>query len=216
VHEIDYYLHLVKDFADLPESERQPHAPPSDRARAETEPLIQDGLRMAGFAGSPPPLLGIGGAAAFGTAKRWLPERFADCARALRERHGLLPVLIGSQAEAEVSAEIAKQIGPPFIDLAGKGDIAALAAVLGMLRLFLTNDTGPMHLAAAQGTQVVAVFGSTNWKTTAPRGPRTRLVRIPTTCAPCLRRHCPIDHRCMTAVEVEPVLLAAEELLATE
>jgi heptosyltransferase-2 len=160
--------------------------------------------------------LGIGGAAAFGTAKRWLPERFADCARALRERHGLLPVLIGSQAEAEVSAEIAKQIGPPFIDLAGKGDIAALAAVLGMLRLFLTNDTGPMHLAAAQGTQVVAVFGSTNWKTTAPRGPRTRLVRIPTTCAPCLRRHCPIDHRCMTAVEVEPVLLAAEELLATE
>jgi heptosyltransferase-2 len=87
--------------------------------------------------------------------------------------------------------------------------------VLSRLRLLLTNDSGPMHVAAALGVPLVAVFGSTDWRETAPFSPASRLVREPTECAPCLLRECPIDHRCMTRVDVDRVAAAALELVAS-
>jgi lipopolysaccharide heptosyltransferase II len=86
--------------------------------------------------------------------------------------------------------------------------------VLSRLRLLVTGDSGPMHLAAALGTRVVAVFGPTDWRETAPVGPRARLVREAVHCAPCLLRECPIDHRCMRRVTVDRVLDEARGLLA--
>ena len=87
--------------------------------------------------------------------------------------------------------------------------------VLPRLRLLLTNDSGPMHLAAALGTPLVAVFGSTDWTETAPFAARARVVRADTECAPCLLRECPIDHRCMTRVDASRVASEALELLAS-
>ena len=86
--------------------------------------------------------------------------------------------------------------------------------MLKRLRLLLTNDSGPMHLAAALGTPLVAVFGSTDWTETAPVGGRSVLVREDVYCSPCLLRECPIDHRCMTRVGVDRVVEAALPLLA--
>jgi lipopolysaccharide heptosyltransferase II len=86
--------------------------------------------------------------------------------------------------------------------------------VLRELRLLLTNDSGPMHLAAALGTPLVAVFGSTDWTETAPVSDRARVVREETECAPCKLRECPIDHRCMERVAVDRVAATALELLA--
>ena len=87
--------------------------------------------------------------------------------------------------------------------------------MLSRLRLFLTNDSGPMHVAAALGVPLVAVFGSTDWTETAPFGATARLVREETPCAPCLLRECPIDHRCMTRVGIDRVATEALELLAS-
>ncbi|NUP88262.1 MAG: lipopolysaccharide heptosyltransferase II [Candidatus Sumerlaeia bacterium] len=212
-HEVDYYLHLLRGLTDFHEAARRPFVPPQPGAAEAALATVTELLRSDQIDAAAAPLLGIGAAAAFGTAKRWLPERFAACARALRERHGLIPVLLGSQTEADTTRELARLIGPPVADTAGRIGLAGLVGLLARVRLFLTNDSGPMHIAAAQNTPVVAIFGPTNWRTTAPLSPRARVVRHPVDCAPCLLRHCPIDHRCMQGVGVSRVLAAAEELL---
>lgn len=208
VHETEYHLHVVRGLVDTEAVERTPVLAVDPQAQAELERTLGALGVEAGAA-----LLAIGAGAAFGSAKRWPPARFAACARALRERHGLLPALIGSEGERDTTAEVARLVGEPVVDLAGRVDLAQLVALLGQARLFVTNDSGPMHIAAALGTPTVAIFGSTNWRTTGPLGPRATLVRTPVDCAPCLLRHCPIDHRCMERVSVERVLEAAEGLL---
>ena len=108
---------------------------------------------------------------------------------------------------------LAAAMQTPAKVLCGQTSLGELVGVLASLRLLLTNDSGPMHLAAALGTKVVAVFGSTNWRETAPFASRATLVREDVECAPCKLRECPIDHRCMTQVSVERVVAAAEGLL---
>ena len=98
--------------------------------------------------------------------------------------------------------------------LSGETTLAGLVGVLKQLRLLLTNDSGPMHLAAALGTPLVAVFGSTDWSETAPVGTRATLVREPVDCSPCMLRECPIDHRCMTRVDTSRVAEAALALVS--
>jgi heptosyltransferase-2 len=88
-----------------------------------------------------------------------------------------------------------------------------LPGLLRRARLVLTNDTGAMHVAAAVGSPLLAIFGPTDLDATGPLGPRCRAVRAPVPCSPCLLRECPIDHRCMTGIAVEEVVRAAEELL---
>jgi heptosyltransferase-2 len=97
--------------------------------------------------------------------------------------------------------------------LCGRTGLAELVGVLASLDVFVTNDSGPMHVAAALGTPLVAIFGSTDWRETAPFSPRSRLIREPVECAPCKLRECPIDHRCMRRVTVERVLSATDSLL---
>jgi heptosyltransferase-2 len=101
----------------------------------------------------------------------------------------------------------------PAIVLGGRTDIAMLPGLLRRARVLLTNDTGAMHVAAAVGTPVLALFGPTDVDATGPLGPRCRYVRTLVPCSPCLLRECPIDHRCMTGITVEEVVQAAEELL---
>src|SRR5207248_3357588 len=93
--------------------------------------------------------------------------------------------------------------------LSGRTSVRELMAVIKCCGLFVTNDTGPMHIAAAFGVPVVAVFGPTDFKTTWPAGSDHQIVRHLVECSPCLLRECPIDHRCMTGVTVEQVYEAA-------
>ena len=101
----------------------------------------------------------------------------------------------------------------PSRNLCGETSLPDLVGVLAELRLLLTNDSGPMHVAAALGTPLVAVFGSTDWRETAPFSERARVVREHVPCAPCLLRECPIDHRCMERVGVDAVVSASFSLL---
>jgi heptosyltransferase-2 len=149
----------------------------------------------------------------YGGAKRWPAERFAAVADALTERRGLRTVLIGSGGEAPVLRSVAQAMRTPALMLGGRTEIEALPGLLRRARLLVTNDTGAMHVAAAVGAPVLAIFGPTDLDATGPLGPRCRSVRAPVPCSPCLLRECPIDHRCMTGVTVDEVVRAAEELL---
>jgi heptosyltransferase-2 len=157
--------------------------------------------------------IGINPGAAYGSAKRWPPERFAAAAALVARRTGARVTIVGAAAERPLAEAIAERLGAGARVLCGETTLAELVGVLSQLDLLLTNDSGPMHLAAALGTPLVAVFGPTDWSETAPVSERARVVREETECAPCKLRDCPIDHRCMARVGVERVAAAALQLV---
>ena len=156
-------------------------------------------LRALGIAG---PVVGISPGASYGNAKRWLPERFAETAASLREFDASFLVFgsAGERAMCEVVAGHLAAAGLSVRNLAGETSLAGFIDLAAACRLFLTNDSGAMHVASAAGVPTIAVFGATDDTTTGPTGPLARVVRAHAECSPCLLRECPIDHRCMTRV----------------
>jgi heptosyltransferase-2 len=164
-----------------------------------------------GIAGAP---LGISPGAAYGNAKRWFPERFAEAAARFP---GVPVVIFGSSAERELCKAVAgplERAGMQVRNVAGETTLRAFVEMAAACRLFLTNDSGAMHVASALGLPTVAVFGATDDTTTGPTGSLARVVRNDAECSPCLLRECPIDHRCMERVTAEMVYSAACELTA--
>jgi heptosyltransferase-2 len=162
----------------------------------------------------PGPWIGLNPGAAYGSAKRWLPARYAAVGDVLGRRLGASVAILGGADERPLGLAIADAMRTPARVLCGDTTIPELVGVMSSLSLLVTNDSGPMHVGAALGVPLVAVFGPTDWQETAPRGARQRLVREPVACAPCLLRECPIDHRCMTGVSVDRVVQEAHDLLA--
>lgn len=166
--------------------------------------------------------VGINAGAEYGPAKRWPGESFAKCAASLLLESSCGLVLLGSCVDVETASFIADHAvavagGPQRIRiLAGKTSLKELCAVLKSCAVVLTNDTGPMHVAAAVGTPVVALFGSTAPEMTGPGlpdSPKVRIVRNPPRCAPCFLRECPIDLRCLTGIDPVVVTRAVLSLL---
>jgi heptosyltransferase-2 len=153
--------------------------------------------------------------ASYGAAKRWIPERFAAVADGLVREFGVRIVLTGGPGEIEIGRDIAQAMQSASLNLIGRTSVRELMAVLNHCRLVVSNDSGPMHIAAAFGVPLVAIFGPTDHTTTSPRADRCRIVRHPVDCAPCMLRECPIDHCCMTGISAEAVLAAARELWGT-
>ncbi|MGD0132908.1 MAG: lipopolysaccharide heptosyltransferase II [Bryobacteraceae bacterium] len=159
-------------------------------------------------------VIGVSPGAAYGTAKRWLPERFAEAAGALATARGASIALFGSKGERELCGEVAQLLnGHQVTNYAGQTTLAQFIDLASGCELFLTNDSGSMHIASALGVPTVAIFGPTDDSTTGPTGPNARVVRHPVDCSPCLLRECPIDHRCMTGVSAERVVQEALQLL---
>lgn len=164
--------------------------------------------------------IGISPGAAYGNAKRWLPERFAEagaqiCAKLSDSgsRPGVL--VFGSAAERPLCEQVAAAIeraGVPGINLAGETTLREFIELAAACRVFLTNDSGAMHVVSALAVPTVAIFGATDDTTTGPAGPFARVVREHAECSPCLLRECPIDHRCMTRVSAQTVAGAAVQL----
>jgi heptosyltransferase-2 len=152
---------------------------------------------------------GVSPGAAYGTAKRWLPERFAEAAAAL----GKPVALFGSADERAICAGIEAVLlerGIPAHNFAGQTSLREFIELAAACRVFLTNDSGAMHIASALGIPTVAIFGATDHVATGPTGPLAHIIRETVECSPCLLRECPIDHRCMTAVPSS--LVAAEAI----
>jgi heptosyltransferase-2 len=206
-HERFYYLELLRRAGLM---ERFP-----DTGAIRLEGVEQ--ARAAGAAhlarlGISGPAIGVSPGAAYGNAKRWLPERFAAVARTLAPSAVLLFGSAGEWPLCENVAEFLRRGGTEVRNLAGETTLGEFTDLVPACRLFLTNDSGAMHVASALGVPTVAVFGATDDTTTGPTGPLARVVREHAECSPCLLRECPIDHRCMTAVTVERTAAVALEL----
>lgn len=158
-------------------------------------------------------VIGVSPGAAYGSAKRWLPENFAAAAQQVARCLGGSVALFGSASERGLCASVARDIHVPVHNLAGETTLAEFIDLTAACRVFLTNDSGGMHVASALGVPTVAVFGATNDVTTGPTGPFSRVVRERVHCAPCLKRECPIDHRCMTRLHPDRVARVALELV---
>lgn len=164
---------------------------------------------------SPGPWVGVSPGAAFGTAKRWPAERFASAAADLARELGTGIAVFGSRAEASLAAEVAAHVGKRSVCLAGQTSLAEYLELASTCQLYLTNDSGSMHVASALGVPTVAVFGATDADATGPAAPWARIVRCHVECSPCMLRECPIEgHPCMAGVEAEMVVTEARSLLA--
>lgn len=148
-------------------------------------------------------------------ARRWPAARFASLADALARRHAAAIVLTGGPGEEPIAAEVAGLMEAPALNLAGRTSLGGLAALIARLDLFISNDTGPAHLARALDTPSVTIFGPAEFPRWAPLDPaRHRLERQPVRCNPCAHQECPLDHRCLRGVSTTRVLSAAEALLS--
>lgn len=158
-------------------------------------------------------LIGINPSAAYGPAKCWPKERYRELTKKL---HSTYPsayfFILGDRASHEICHEIAKDLGERVINLAGRTSLRELIALLARLNLFITNDSGPMHMAAAWKTPLIAIFGSTSDVATGPYKTGT-VIHKHVACSPCLKRVCPIDFRCMKSISVEEVFGEAVSLL---
>ncbi|MGO9371277.1 MAG: glycosyltransferase family 9 protein [Syntrophobacteraceae bacterium] len=125
-------------------------------------------------------------------------------------------LLVGGPGEAAIGSEIESQMRSKPLNMIGRTSVRQLMALLASVQLVITNDSGPMHIAAAFDRPIVALFGPTDHSTTSPLSSRFSLVRKETECAPCLKRQCPTDHRCMADISVNDVLHAVETLLKSD
>lgn len=210
-HEKFYYLELVRRAGWLDSIEDVRFIPlvvTLEANRRAAGILLNAGVRPNALR------VAIGAGASYGSAKCWPPSRFAEVANRLQSESDADVILFGTASEAAVSQAIATEMRRPPIDLTGKTAIAELPALLSQCHLFLGNDSGAMHVAAAVGLPVVAVFGPTDPLGTAPVTPRCTIVQEKPYCSPCFLRRCPTDHRCMKKVTADAVSAAVQSWLA--
>jgi heptosyltransferase-2 len=213
VHQAEYYLHLVRELGlgVRPGSHRgqTPHLQitPATRARADAF-LAQLGVDRSA------PLVGLAPGAAYGHAKRWPPKRVAELAARL-SAGGAACLLVGAEGDRAAGREIESMLpaGSRVFNVIGRTDLRLFAGLLASCQAFVSNDSGAMHLAAAAGVPVVAIFGPTDERVTAPLGNHDVIVHQ-VFCRPCMLRDCPIDHRCMRRIGVDTVFDAVTRRLA--
>jgi len=196
-HEKFYYLELLRRVGWLDAFRDDAHIElrVSDAARQRgMQTLVEAGARVNARR------IAVGAGASYGSAKCWPPERFAKALNEFSSHADVDVILFGTAAEAAVSEAIARDLCRSPINLTGKTSIADLPGLLSQCHLFLGNDSGAMHVAAAVGLPIVAVFGPTDPFGTAPVTPRATIVQQKPYCSPCFLRRCPTDHRCMLTI----------------
>ncbi len=206
-HRMYYYLHLIEPLGNYP----SPPLFPSLSLNGTQEMWAEAFLSRHRLKGRL--LIGLNPGATYGEAKCWPPERFAELGRRLIQDNRASILIFGSSRPQEkaLNAAIAGGIGEGCLNLSGETSLLQLAALLRHCRLLVTNDTGTMHVAAAVGTRVIAIFGPTDPRTTSPLGEGHVVIRKEVPCSPCLKRVCPEDHRCMELISVANVFKAAQE-----
>ncbi|HET7853719.1 MAG TPA: lipopolysaccharide heptosyltransferase II [Candidatus Methylomirabilis sp.] len=200
LHHVDYYRALLGALT-WDRGDREPTLFLSSGTEDKAKALLEDeGV------GPQETLVAFNPGSTYGSAKRWPADRYAALADRLIADLGVKVLLTGAKTDGRVAGAVRSVARYPerVIDLTGRTDIPLFAAVLKRCTVFVTNDTGAMHIGAAIGVPVVAIFGPTDPRTTSPVG-RHVLLRHRVPCSPCLLRECPIDHRCMTGISVDHV-----------
>ncbi len=215
LHQVAYYQRLVAALG----CANGPSAP----SIVVSDDIRQAGgrrLASAGWDGATP-IVALAPGAAYGSAKRWPAEYFGELASTLAQ-DGVQSVVVGSAADRAAAAQVAsayaaraeeRRARPPLLDMTGHTDLPALAGVLVHCRTLVTNDSGAMHVAAAAGVAVTAVFGPTRDRETRPVGERHVVLTHDVWCRPCMLRECPLDHRCMRGLDPSAVATSARRVL---
>jgi len=207
-HEVEYYLCLL-DGLGIPRP-----VPAALKLAVTEEEREAMATRLASLGiGRGASILTINPGATYGSAKRWYPDRFAAVADTLSGEWDAAVVVVGSTAEAPLAGEIEAAMRNPPVNLAGKTTVRELMALLSLSSFLVTNDSGPMHIGAALGVPLVAIFGPTDWRRTSPWSGRAKIVRVEIDCSPCRLRVCDRGHECMLGVTPEMVVDAARQLL---
>ncbi len=204
-HLVETYK-MILDPLGIPVSETKPRIYLTSKEIADAKTL----LKQLGITPEHA-LVGINPGAAYGSAKCWLPERFREVTKRLLKLDNVRIIYFGDQPSMPLVKEICQDLPSPVINLAGLTSLRELAALIKCCKIVLTNDSGPMHIAAAVGTPLVALFGSTNETATGPYKAGT-VINKHVSCSPCYRRECPIDFRCMKRIETDEVY---DEILRT-
>lgn len=205
---VEYYMRLLEPFADISGLPRIMKLYPDDAAKEAARRILMengwDGKRR---------LAGVNPFAFQWDTKRWLPERFAETADRLTEKYEVQCVFASVAKDRPLMDQIKGMCRQPVIDLVGKVPLNILPAFMEHLALFITNDSGLMHVAAAVDIPIVAIFGSTDWQRTAPWSQKATLIRRQQDHAPCMKPVCSREFRCMKEITVDEVLAAAEAVI---
>jgi len=215
LHHIDYYLNLLSK-AGLPAAKSMPWIYLQLEERLRARDMVGDLKR---------PVVAINPGAAYGSSKRWHPERFAGVAMKVINDLGGSVLILGGPSEAPIADEICEVLNGSLspesysrrvLSVAGKTDLRQLAALISECDLLVTNDSGPMHVGYAVGTPLVAVFGSTSSDHTGPVGQGDRVVKKDVECAPCYKRTCKRgDLKCMDLIAADEVFEAVRSSVST-
>ena len=207
-HQLFYYMHIIEEMCGKPAAREQLVLKPGDLEREEVKRM----LALAGLDRGQP-LIGIAPGSINSNAKRWPVERYAALADKLAHETHAEVLVLGSMKEADVLDRMEKKCQAKVHNMKGKLSLGQLIALVERLSGLICNDSGAMHIGAALGTPTVAVFGPTESSTTYPFSKASKIVYKPVECAPCMLRDCPIDHKCMTGVEVDAVFDALKQLV---
>ncbi len=207
-HQVYYYLDLIEKLG----LKMDGHTPKLYLLREEInsawELLNKFGIKKGDI------IVGINPGAQYGIAKRWHPERFGQAADRLAKKTGAKVIVFGGHSETDTAGVVQASMKEHAVNLAGKTSLRELMALIKTCSVFITNDSGPMHIAAALDVPTVAVFGSTDPAATGPFNKKSVVVREPVTCSPCFKRTCPYKHyACLERITAARVFKAAEELL---
>jgi heptosyltransferase-2 len=200
-HQIHEYLHLVAALGANPE--------PLSPKLVVTPEEVETVKKKFGLETVMRPIFGLNPGAEYGPAKRWPAEKFSAAAKEIQSHTNCLWLIFGGKNDAAAADQIGKDLN--HHNLADKTSLRELMALLKLCRVLLTNDTGPMHVAAALGTPVVVPFGSTSPELTGPvaaEGTRHQIIKSDAPCSPCFLRECPIDFRCLNGISSAQVAAA--------
>lgn len=207
IHQVQCYLHLISELG-LQTSPPELRLPLTQEDRQEAENLL-----FSLHVDTKKPLVILNPGAFYGPSKRWPASKFSKLAALLQDRNESEILIIGSSEEVVLAESIAASLKKkPFI-LTGKTKLRQLAGLMSHASLFITNDSGPMHMANALNIPVVAIFGPTDPRVTGPFQDPSVVIKKEVSCWPCTYRECPFDHRCMEKIESEDVYHACQNFL---
>jgi len=207
-HQTDYYLNIIRGIG-MDEDNRELYLILNQRDRFRAEKiLLEQHLSVDDK------IVGINPGATYGPAKQWPYDRYTRLAARIQALTGGRVIIFGGPDDRSLGENISQGMQHRPIDLSGKTSLGEAMALIERCDLFITNDSGLMHVAAALDVPLVAVFGSTNSITTGPLSHHSKIVQIPLECSPCLRPECPKGHLdCMDQISVEMVFKVVKEML---
>lgn len=199
LHQVEKYKRLLSPL-EIPVSKTAPRLFVNRKEIEEAKQLLYQRGYVEGKK-----LVGINPGAAYGSAKCWPPERFRELAEKFLQEKDLFIVFFGDASTSALIKEICNGLPERAMNLAGVTSLRELMCLIKECSVLVTNDSGPMHIGAAFGVPLVALFGSTDEKATGPYGQSEAVIHKHVSCSPCFKRTCPIDFRCMKQIGVEEV-----------